>query len=266
MIHEEQPLAGGNVSTVTRIGDRVHRQVSPWSSSVHELLIYLESRGFGSAPRFLGLDPQGREILTFIEGEVGNDPLKPYMWADEVIVEMGRLLRKYHDLTAAFVGQSKTNLWQIIYPDASRYEVICHNDVAPYNTVYVDGKPVAFIDFDTAGPGPRIWDIAYALYRFVPLSRLTPDGDGELVSYNAAEHADERRKRIKLFCQAYGLSGQGQIPPMLEERLTALCTLIKERAKEGNTAFQNMIAEGHLDHYYADIDFHKNHFKEYFEG
>ena len=52
--------------------------------------------------------------------------------------------------------------------------MICHNDVAPYNTVFVDGRPRALIDFDTAGPGPRVWDIAYAAYTFVPLGASSP--------------------------------------------------------------------------------------------
>ncbi|WP_290866248.1 phosphotransferase [Hamadaea sp.] len=48
-------------------------------------------------------------------------------------------------------------------------EVVCHSDAAPYNTVFRSGHPVALIDFDTAHPGPRVWDVAYAVYRFVPL-------------------------------------------------------------------------------------------------
>lgn len=50
-------------------------------------------------------------------------------------------------------------------------EVICHNDVAHYNTVFVAGRPVAFIDRDPAAPGPRVWDLVYAAYRLVPLTR-----------------------------------------------------------------------------------------------
>jgi aminoglycoside phosphotransferase (APT) family kinase protein len=41
--------------------------------------------------------------------------------------------------------------------------------VGPHNTVYRGGRPVAFIDWDFAAPAPREWDIAYALWRFVPL-------------------------------------------------------------------------------------------------
>ena len=54
-------------------------------------------------------------------------------------------------------------------------EVVCHNDFAPYNVVFGDDGPVGVIDWETAAPGARVWDVAYAAYRFVPLSRAAPE-------------------------------------------------------------------------------------------
>jgi hypothetical protein len=48
--------------------------------------------------------------------------------------------------------------------------VMCHNDFAPYNCVFDGANAAGTIDFDTAGPGPRYRDLAYALYRFAPLA------------------------------------------------------------------------------------------------
>ncbi|MDD6792702.1 MAG: phosphotransferase, partial [Thermobifida fusca] len=79
----------------------------------------------------------------------------------------GWLLRRYHDATVGFVPP-RDAVWQL--PERAPREVICHGDVAPYNTVFRTGLPVAFIDFDAAHPGPRLWDLALAAYRFVPLS------------------------------------------------------------------------------------------------
>lgn len=263
MTDQEQTLTGGNVSSVVRIGDRVHRQTNPWSPAVHQLLLYLESHGFTGAPRFLGLDAQGREMLTFIEGEVGNDPVKLYMWADDVLVDMAHILRRFHDLSVEFLRLNKQERWQLVFPDQSRHEVICHNDVAPYNMVFVNEKPAALIDFDTAGPGPRIWDIAYALYRFVPLSRFEPGDRGELIPYNSEIHREERRRRIRLFCDGYGWVDLKSIPDAVEARLKALSTLIEEKADAGDEAFKRMIEEGHLDYYRKEIDFHRKHCREY---
>ena len=47
--------------------------------------------------------------------------------------------------------------------------MICHNDLFPENVVFRDGLPVAFIDFDMAGPGRPFWDVAIAASEWAPL-------------------------------------------------------------------------------------------------
>lgn len=249
MDEEELPLSGGNVSTVVRVGNTVRRAQGPWSPAVHELLRHLESRGFSEAPRFLGIDEQGREMLTFIDGEIGNYPLKAYMWSDEVLQEVAQLLRRFHAATAAFVPAPGAS-WQFEYPDVTRHEVICHNDVAPYNMVYVDGRPAALIDFDTAGPGPRLWDVTHAAYRFVPLLHI----DNDVMRQAGLTDPTQQARRLKLFCSAYGLAQPRAVLDTLEPRLQAMCTTIIELASNGNAAFQRMLAEGHLQHYQREIE------------
>jgi len=51
--------------------------------------------------------------------------------------------------------------------------VICHGDIGPYNTIHVANKAVALIDFERAAPGPRIWDLAFAVYRFAGLCEFS---------------------------------------------------------------------------------------------
>lgn len=170
---DEIPLVGGNVTRTSRSGSVVHRQSGPWTSTIHTLLRHLRSAGFDQAPRPLGCDAQGREMLTYIEGVAGffsaGGPNPPNLWSDRVLVEAARLLRRYHDATRSFVPPASAT-WQLTFPDPSRHEVICHNDFAPYNLIFVGGRVQALIDFDTAGPGPAVWDVAYAAYRFVPLA------------------------------------------------------------------------------------------------
>lgn len=79
-------------------------------------------------------------------------------------------------------------------------EVICHNDIGPWNTVFVDGRARAFIDWDTAAPGPRGWDVAYAAYRFVP---YIPDEICAIIGWSAPP---DRPRRLRIFCEAYGRS------------------------------------------------------------
>lgn len=246
MTDQEIVLSGGNVSTVVRIGETVRRPLHWWSEAVHGLLHHLELQNFDSAPHFLGVDAQGREMLTFMAGEVGHYPLPLYIWPEEVLQEVAQLLRRYHDTTASYVAPPDAR-WQFVYPDKNRHEVICHNDFAPYNLVFAEKHPKAIIDFDTVGPGPRAWDLAYAAYRFVPFS-YTQD----MQDLGLADPASQER-RLRLFCDAYGFADPQEILHMIVPRLQAMCTLIIEETRAGNPAFQKMLDEGHLTHYQNEL-------------
>ena len=66
---------------------------------MHALLGHFEAVGFDGAPRFVGLDERGREVLSFVEGEPA---LKPVPAGDGVVRDLGRLLRRMHDAQAGF--------------------------------------------------------------------------------------------------------------------------------------------------------------------
>ncbi|MFC6333077.1 aminoglycoside phosphotransferase family protein [Paenibacillus septentrionalis] len=263
---QEEVLKGGNVNHIVRRSDTVIRPTGPWSTCVHELLKHLEKQGFEGAPRFLEIDEFGREILTFIPGEVaGNDypNLQPYMWADESLVGLARLLRDFHDATEGMLLKSNGR-WQLSYVGEEKHEVICHNDAALYNVVFKQGVPVALIDFDMAGPGPRMWDIAYTLYTSVPLASFMPDyNSGGTVPYQSEQHAAERKRRINLFFESYGIPVPSDLRKWITKRLTTLCETLRNGAAEGNLAFKKMVDEGHLEHYEREIQFVIDHFDEW---
>lgn len=266
MSHDEEVLAGGNVNHVVRIKNTVRRPTGYWSHCVHELLKHLENQGFNGAPKFLGIDDSGREVLSFISGEVPGDDypeLKSYMWSDETLMEVARLLRSYHDATQGFTPNTERR-WQFSYADHLKHEVICHNDAALYNVVFQNESPTALIDFDMAGPGPRMWDIAYSLYTSVPLTSFAPDdASGTTVTYESALHAADRRRRIRLFFEAYGAHASSDLQRWIIERLTALCDTLRNGAEQGNPAFEKMVDEGHLRHYESEIRFITEHFEEW---
>jgi Phosphotransferase enzyme family len=167
-VPSEQPLPGGTVTPVVRVGATVRRVTGSWSPRVYELLQHLAKAGFDGAPRFLGMDEQGREVLSFITGEVTTYGPPAGMHTDVALTAAARLLRRFHD---AAIGFAATHLdgWRFQVGAPSAGPVICHNDVGPYNAVYRAGRPIAFIDWDFAAPAPRECDVAYALWRFVPL-------------------------------------------------------------------------------------------------
>ncbi len=199
----EIALRGGTHGPVVRIGDTVRRVPAPARDAIHALLRHLELVGFTGAPRCLGLDDQGREILTFIDGEVAvrldGQPLPDYVRSDSALTQLGRLTRELHDATVGFEAPPGTE-WSYLEGAPRDGEVICHNDLGPWNTVFRSGAPVAFIDWDGAAPAPRMWDVAYAVYRFVP---FVPDEIcSTILGWN---EPPERLRRTQIFCDAYAI-------------------------------------------------------------
>lgn len=197
MTHEI-PLGGGDVNVgehvVVRVGDTVRRQVGPHTQAVHALLRHFERVGFDGAPRVLGFDERGREILTYVEGEPA---LPPTPAGDDALAGLARLLRRMHDAQDGFVAPADA-VWHDgpLRPPAG--ELICHNDLFPPNVILRRGVPVALIDWDLCGPGSHLYDIASAANFWVPLAH----------EERAAEHglSNERAgERLRLLCDAYGL-------------------------------------------------------------
>jgi hypothetical protein len=159
-----ESLSGGNSTAVTRIDDTVRRTAGPWTPTIHALLRQLRAAGITEVPEPFGLDDEGREILSYRPGEVANHPLPDWLWDPDILDQSATLLRRVHDGSIGFVHPEA--VWQL--PGHHPAEVICLNDVAPYNMVFVDGRLTGVIDIDTASPGPRIWDLSYLAYRIVP--------------------------------------------------------------------------------------------------
>src|ERR1039458_5457910 len=100
----EVRLPGGNTTGAVLIDGVIHKRASPWTPTVHALLRYLEEAGFPGAPRALGFDSSGREMLSYLPGETIGDrvPWPAWVWADSMLVQVGQWLRRVHDLTAGF--------------------------------------------------------------------------------------------------------------------------------------------------------------------
>ncbi len=249
---QETPLAGGNVNAgVVRVGDTVRRATRPESATVHRLLLRLEAKGFGGSPRFLGLDGQGREMLSFIEGDAG---VSSDIWlCEDALIAAGRLLRAYHDATAEF-DFGAADRWAFRYPDRRRWEVICHNDFAPYNLVFRAGEPVGIIDFDLTGPGPRLRDLAYLAYWTVPLSFHSDD-----LKAAALADLDDGSRRLKRLCATYGLALDDALLGMVADVLGHMGDEAAMLAMIGAAATERLKREGHLDHWQRELRAFERH-------
>ncbi len=161
-------LLGGtaNRGLVIRVGDTVLRPAAPCRPATHALLDHLSAAGFDGAPRVLAAGPV-TETLTYIDGHAAVPPLADATLTDTALVSVADLLRRYHLAVASFDPAGYQ--WPRPIPARFRTGLVSHNDVHPANLVFRDGRAVALIDFDLAGPGSAIWDFAAAARYWAPL-------------------------------------------------------------------------------------------------
>lgn len=88
---------------------------------VHDLRLFLEDQGFPFAPRFLGMDEQGRAILRYLAGETW--PGSSSGISDDLLEQAARVIRRYHDVTADL-------------PLAQDHEIIAHHELGPHHTLF----------------------------------------------------------------------------------------------------------------------------------
>jgi len=206
-----EPLTGDGVTQgIVRIGDTVRRPLRPFSLTVQAYLAHLRDAGFTGAPLPLGVDEQGREVLSFVSGDVPRNPLPPETAGDEVLAALARLIRALHDASAGWVpppgavwGGTPAN------PGGSTAggvtagaELVSHRDYYPGNVVFRDGLPVALIDFDFAKPTTRLYDIANALWYWAPLRNGDPRDRAPAFAGADMVH------RVAVFADAYGMTAE----------------------------------------------------------
>jgi hypothetical protein len=229
---DEEPLGGGNVSAaVCRVGESVRRPATAATPAVSALLKHLERSGFGHAPRFLGTDEQGRQMLSWIPGRVQHDlgPLDI-----DGLERVGSIIREFHEASASFVPPRGAQ-WQVpITPD--RGELIVHHDLAPWNLV-VDGDVMTFIDWDGSGPGSRLWDLSYAAHGFAII-----DADADPTPAG---------RRLAALVDGYqlGRDERRRLVPMLAERTRSMYVLLVHGHRTGTQPWARLYEQGHADHW-----------------
>jgi hypothetical protein len=215
-------VAGDEALRVERVGDTVRRPMHHWSPAVHGLLRHLESVGF-PAPRLLDVDEDaGVEVLTWIEGESGGDGWA-YVVPEDGLRAYARLLRRYHDAVRDYDA-----------PSASEWSrgpgggFVCHGDPGPWNVVFRDGEPYAFIDFDHAHAGTPLDDVVYALEFGAPFRY-----DHECVEQMRYPAPPARGRRVEVFCDAYGIDVPPDVRTLVADRQAADAALVEEIARRG---------------------------------
>ncbi len=179
MKENKKILKGGqSTASVIQFGNTVHRTKSANHNFVHTLLQFLQKKNFSYSPKFLGINEQGQEILSFIQGEV---PRRKILTDNQLILSI-KILRAFHDCA------SLSDL-------CNGHETICHNDFASWNVIFQNEEPVGMIDFDEAAPGRRIDDVAYFIWTFLDL------GNEEFTT-------EDQIRKTNMLCETYQLKNK----------------------------------------------------------
>ena len=239
-------MLGGFVNDVVRVGNEVRRPRGPWTPAVHALLHHLERVGFAESPRVLGIDAQGRERLSFIEGtRVGWSDGPEVMRAGDGLAQLGDLLRRYHEAVRGFTTPEGAVWRNPLAPRAG--ELIRHGDFSPFNIIWRESKVVGVIDWDFAQPGDPLSDLAYLAWYSVPLmpdDRVDGFGLGPI----------DRSQRLRALCSAYG----EHVPDaVVEETLKLITTERKqtaELARRGIHPWTRFASDGNLERFDVEAD------------
>jgi hypothetical protein len=222
-------LPGGFTTGATLIGDVVHKPASPWTSTVHALLRHLEDAGFDGAPRALGVDDQGQEMLTYLPGDtVGEQtPWPEWVFTESTLAQVGRWLRRLHDATVSFrpPADEKWFIDGAVQPGL----IVGHQDAAPYNAVMDGDRLVGFCDWDIASPSSREYDLALSALWWVP---FCPQSGVERLGFR---DFDKRSHRLHLLLDAYGYDEDRQgFGAVIVQRARQQAAAIRQMADNGN--------------------------------
>lgn len=224
-------MARGNTTGgVVRVGDTVRRPATAASKTVDAFLQHLNDVGYSGAPRTFGFDELGRHVVEYVEGPV----LMPFVHREPhaALRRVGRLLRDLHDAAEGFVIPPDA-VWNVVIPP-DRADLVVHHDAAPWNLV--TGPRWVLIDWDTCGPGSRLWDLSYAAHGFVPMAPETS--------------VEQAVGGLTALADGYGLDEQGRsdLCDLLVPRIVSMYELLLPTSRAGSALVPAVGARtrGHL--------------------
>jgi aminoglycoside phosphotransferase (APT) family kinase protein len=244
--HAGEPLAADGVTPgIVRLGETVRRPVRPFTATIQAYLAHLHRAGFTAAPVPLGTDEQGREVLSYVPGEVPREPLPAETAGEDILIALARLIRRLHVAAAGWTPPADA-VWGgipgagAVAPVDGEAELVGHRDYCPGNVIFRDGLPAALIDFDLARPTSRLYDIANALYWWVPLL----DPADRAPAFTGLDSA----RRVAVFADAYGMTGRQRADLMpLAVRMVGRFHLTARTAAGLDPVFRRLWDDGAKD-------------------
>ena len=232
-MHEELLLGGNTHAAIVRIGDTVRRPTGAWTPGVHALLQHLERRSYDGAPRLLGLDDQGREVLEFVPGSVIWPDHFALVQTDSALFEVAATIRRYHHAAAdfdfgafAWSGPRKRHAW-------------AERDHLPQRPRVPGTSFTSHRDDGGSSTGTsrrRVGWLGISLLALLSFVQLMPDS-----RLTEAETCH----RIAVFGAGYGEPLPTDILAVAVERCATEAARIEQDGRAGIEPYARLLAEGH---------------------
>lgn len=236
----EDILPNNDHRPIVKSGNKIHRPTEFWQPAVHDLLNYLESVDFAYSPRVFNNDDQGREVLSYFDGESGKAGWGQII-SDEGLRKYAKFLRVYHDVIKGYKPSDQLE-WANGAKGLLPGQIICHGDFGPWNIVWKDGEPIGLIDWDLAHPNTFEYDILYALEYSAPFR-----DDKDTIKWHHFKTVPDRKYRIQVFLEAYGAPVIENVSDKVANMQREVNGLAKSLAKRGIQPQADWLANGDLD-------------------
>jgi hypothetical protein len=221
------PLDLGNVGGAVRIGATVRRPIGRWTPAVDALLAHLQANELDGVPRVLGRDDRDREILSYLPGR-SIDTMREVV-SDAVLADGVRWLRRFHDAVASLRPDPALPWRNQPGRTLAPGEIVCHHDAGAYNWRVQGDRVTGVVDWDMAGPGRPIEDLAFVAWNTLPLAKPIP--------------IDESARRLRLMAEAYGIDPV-TIADAVVPRMTSAGDRIEAGQRAGDLGMLNLAKVG----------------------
>jgi hypothetical protein len=215
------------VGGAVRVGDTVRRPAGPWTPAVHALLDHLDGAGLEGIPKVLGMDHAGREVLTYLPGRSVDVDAETVRVA--LLVAAVRWLHRFHDAVRDFRPAGVVH-WRNGMARLGGDEIVCHHDPGVYNWIVAGDRLVGMLDWDMAGPGKPIDDLAFMAWTAVPLFR--------------PNSAPDVARRLRLMADTYGGPDAAEVLDHAEVRMRTATDRIEAGQRRGDPGMLNLASVG----------------------
>lgn len=250
----EEKLGEGAWNEVHRTGNRVLRATRAWTPTVHELLKYLESVDFPWSPRVLGHQPDGREVLTFIDGVSVTRPWPAEVRRPEGLAPFVSVIRSYHEAVAGFAPRN--DRWWLGQRPLFAGEIVCHGDLGLWNFLCRDGRVTGLIDWDGIQPGHELRDLAQFSFNAVPLQ------DDALAARAGFSAPPDRRARLEAILAAYPIASSSDVVAEVVRMLEEEHVETVEKGRAGVQPWAEFLARGWHEENRRNADWIAAHFDD----